>query len=577
MPHEKAAARGTVGTIPENRKIIPGKNKIITGLIGTFPVTVKNIFEKQKITSMKGKYISTLLLASTVALSSCGDFLSEYSQDQTVASQVSHFDELMLGSGYLGSSPISSGPNGNNVAGFFNILDDDVNTGRDRDSTSTYVSKAWLQSLQGIYGYFGWQEDVGVNNDGTIINDDAVTWNTLYNHINVINVILDEIATVPHDDDVTDAAWLRVQGEAYFCRAQFYFTLANLYGKPYDEATAATDPCVPLKLTPNIEHKFSRASVKDVYAQVVSDLTKAKDYLTRSPQNTSHLLHRASAEAAHLLQSRVYLYMQDWEKAEAEADSVMKSENFHLAAIGSLVPGEPYLTSENDDVIFSQGSNNIESNDIFTARPGDFCVSRDLYELYDSLDRRRTCFFGEYVDSLSSVSNDSIILRYKYERGGSLRAHISDAFCLRMSEAYLNKAEACAMQDKTAPALQALNALRAERIEGYTAKSYQGDELIRQVRDERRKELCFEGHRWFDLRRYGVSKRLPLEKNIVHVYNACGDYVGITYTRTLVLPPRDLSYTFAIPKSVMDFFTDGSMTTNERPERDPLEKEQADK
>lgn len=67
-------------------------------------------------------------------------------------------------------------------------------------------------------------------------------------------------------------------------------------------------------------------------------------------------------------------------------------------------------------------------------------------------------------------------------------------------------AEATAKTDPTI-ALNAVNELRKKRIseEKYKDKSgLSGDELLEFVRNERRRELCFEGHRWFDLRRYGM-------------------------------------------------------------------------
>lgn len=529
---------------------------------------------------MKKIFIPSLL-AATVALSGCDDFLSAYSQDQIVAKEVSHFDEVILGSGYLQSVAIADGPSVGNVGGFFNVLDDDVNTGRDRvvegQGESNVVSKAWLQAVESLYGYFGWQQEVGTNSDGSLIRDDAGTWDKLYEHINVTNVILYEIQDLPHSTETDEATFYRVQGEAHFLRAQFYFTLANLYGDVYDPQTCYNKPCVPLKLNPDVEFEFTRASVGEVYDQIVADLTTAEDYLTRSPQNPDHFLHRASVEAVQLLLSRVYLYMQKWDLAEQKAKAVMESENFYLAPISSFQSDVPFLTDENQEVIFSQGSNNLSCLTTFTARPGDFCVTKELYDLFSDNDRRKSCFFATYYnDEGSVVDNDSIQLAYKYERGNSLRAHISDCFALRMSEAWLNRAEALAMLHRDGEAMNLLNEFRKQRIDGYVDLAYTGNELVDEIRTERRKELCFEGHRWFDLRRYAVNAEYPYAKTLVHAYNVVGDGVGYMYTRTLVLPPGDKSYTFALPKSVVNFFEDGSLTTNPRDVRTPLEDQETD-
>lgn len=516
------------------------------------------------------------------ALVSCTDFLKEYSQDMIVAKHPSDLDEVMLGSAYLQSSAITSGPVGTRMGGFFNIMDDDVNTGGDRIDPETgkgsnEVSKAWTQCVLSNYGYFAWQQDVGINYDGSLSNDDAATWDELYAHINVVNTILDEIRDLPHESDRDRADWLRVQGEAHFLRAQFYFTLVNLYGAPYTPATASTSLGVPIKLIPGIEFEFTRATIAEVYTQINADLALAEDFLTQSPQNVDHMLHRASLEAVELLWSRVLLYQQDWAGAAEKAGRVLETENFYLAPLSSLSATSTFLTEENPEVIFSQGSNNLAPTAVFTARNGDYCVTRELYDLYDEGDARRDCFFGIY-DETSGIANDSVYLHRKYERANDLRAHISDYGMMRLSEAYLNRAEALALLalqggDNTEPNAL-LTQLRSQRIAAYQPENYSGTELVQQIRDERRRELCFEGHRWFDLRRYAVCDVCPYRRTIVHSFGVCGDYVGIMYRRTLLLPAGDLNYTFAIPKSVMKHFTEKPFDTNPRNAIEPLEDEE---
>ena len=117
-----------------------------------------------------------------------------------------------------------------------------------------------------------------------------------------------------------------------------------------------------------------------------------------------------------------------------------------------------------------------------------------------------------------------------------------------------------------------MNELRRNRIEGYENQNYTGAELVQQIRDERRKELCFEGHRWFDLRRYAVCTDYPYSKQITHVFNRCGDW-GVIETRTYVLKEHDPAYTFAIPEAVINF-DKVPMEDNPREERKPLKAEQ---
>jgi hypothetical protein len=76
----------------------------------------------------------------------------------------------------------------------------------------------------------------------------------------------------------------------------------------------------------------------------------------------------------------------------------------------------------------------------------------------------------------------------------------------RLSEIYLNYAEAEAELGQTATALLYLNKIR-ERAGMPDVVSGGGTDLINKILQERRIELCFEGHRYFDLRRWGMAEQ----------------------------------------------------------------------
>ena len=102
-----------------------------------------------------------------------------------------------------------------------------------------------------------------------------------------------------------------------------------------------------------------------------------------------------------------------------------------------------------------------------------------------------------------------------------------------MAEAYLNMAEACAMLDD-AEACDWLNQLRRNRIGQYVDMQYSGEELINEIREERRKELCLEGHRWFDLRRTTRPRM-----------------VKVLQGKTYILEQDDPRYTIPIPRDAI--------------------------
>ena len=495
------------------------------------------------------KYL--LYIVCFISFTSCGDFLDEYSQDLVVVKTVEDLDEVLLGDVYLPNKAPTAFLSSSFVS-WLNFLDDDINTVIYRRGGDKWLSTKWL------YGYTNWLQEIGASVDGsvTIASDDS-PWVETYYRINIINVILNELKNIDLDDDADELAALRIQGECHFQRGLFYFFLVNLYAKAYQPESAGEMLGIPLKLTSYVENEFHRNSVKEVYEQVVKDLILAVDELTRSPQSNPSF--RASRESALLLLSRVYLYMQDWENARKTAKEFLESKNM-LVNIAGLSTDQYFMNKNNEEIIFSQSSQTLVN--VLTAEGGDFCVSRNLYNLYDDKDYRKELYFKK------NVSTDSIALNRKYSKKEG-EAAPSDGFTLRVAEAYLNMAEACAMLGD-AGANTYLNALRRMRIGGYADQNYTGDELIGQVREERRKELCFEGHRWFDLRRYSVCSQLPFRKQIVHPFHTYNDDGGYTGTRVFVLKENETNvWTFLIPETTIDFDRI-PMENNERDSREPL-------
>jgi len=486
----------------------------------------------------------------------CDDFLEDYSQSQTVAKKVAHFDEVLLGDGYLPS--VKKDYISTDQAGFLNVLDDDVTT-----VNSPGVSKFWLYCMEPLFGYYAWQLEVGRNPAGNMVREDGTTWLDFYRRINVMNIILKEIDDVSVSTPAEEQDRIRVKGECHFVRASLYFALVNLYGKAYNKATSATDYGVPLKLTEYVEHdkekdtQFERTPVAEVYDQIVKDLKMAEEYLTQSPQGRP--LHRASKEAAQLLLSRVYLYMQDWHNAALTAEKLLEGDT-RLHRMSIRDSAKVFLSEENTEVLFSQGSMNFHNG--MTGARGDFAVSDELVELYDQENDYRRYFFGKNPNTFANK------LQWKYDT--TIQPHVSNVFALRIAEGYLNLAEAYAMEDNTEGANRYLRLLRESRIKDYVHTTYTGDELIEEIRLERRKELCMEGHRWFDLRRYAVCEKYPFSKEIRHEFNVYdGNQNAWDRTDIYVLGKNDPAYVMQIPKSVLEY-DEEQMPENPRNKRSPL-------
>lgn len=114
----------------------------------------------------------------------------------------------------------------------------------------------------------------------------------------------------------------------------------------------------------------------------------------------------------------------------------------------------------------------------------------------------------------------------------------------------------------------------AKRFAAPTTISESGSALVALIREERQRELCLEGHRWADLRRYTVCGKYPWSKTYRHAWaEFTYNYSTWGYERTRLrvyeLEANDKAYTPAFPKEVIEF--QNSISTNNRPERAPVE------
>ena len=133
-------------------------------------------------------------------------------------------------------------------------------------STSSYPRNV-------LGSFYHWAYDPFVTLENAQYRDND--WERFYKSIGVLNSIIymaDEFRSKEEDLELLN----RVEGEARFLRAGYYFLLVNIYGMPYNKVTASRDAGVPLKITEHIEDKyFSRSSVEAVYVQIVKDLERA--------------------------------------------------------------------------------------------------------------------------------------------------------------------------------------------------------------------------------------------------------------------------------------------------------------
>ncbi len=496
--------------------------------------------------------------------SSCNSFLKEYSQDLARVENIGDLDELLGGDAYYPAGYVEFGRSSITLHAtpfnhFVHFMSDEL---KQNDRTDNGRSDA------GYYGYFTWQRQVGINDKETDVAREDGSWNQVYDYINVTNMILAELEETEAENSNEEKAKIRIEGETHFLRALYYFTLVNLYAEPYSPEKASTTSGVPVKLTSFVEDKeYVNASVAEVYAQILEDLDRAVECLGQSERKS---LYRADINAAYLLLSRVYLYMQDYKNARKYAQLVIDAKPALFDLKGASNQGN-VLDDKNPEVIFSMGGDlltyYIYGSDRDDAQ-NPYYVSDELAAAFDNPDDLRKTVYLKETD-----------YGYCYQKIYWGRAHtgaycrVSDNYLFRTAEAYLNLAEAAAFDNDEAKAREMLGQLQAKRFSTAPVISESGEELIRLIQQERQRELCLEGHRWYDMRRYTVlpEGKGKWNRTVSHTYTQfSSDYYDPVPIRTRVfeLEPDDKAFTLAFPKEVLDF--QSTLGANRRPDRKPV-------
>lgn len=356
-------------------------------------------------------------------------------------------------------------------------------------------------------------------------------WQNPYKTVYLSNQILSILSQLDHNND--KVKYEKTLGAAHFFRAFAFHQVASVFTMPYQMTTAQSEMGIPLRLNPDLDYKSTRANLADTYAQIIMDYRHAIRYLPM----VETLKGRPSKAAAYAGLARIYLDMQDYDKAYNYADSCLqlKAEllNYKDLKASASLP----IARFNAEVLFSATS--IFSN---TLGQSFARIDRDLYESYSEHDYRKVVYFKQ---------NTSEVGTYAFK--GSYDNSVTTPFVgLTTSEVYLIRAESAVRTNKISQALSDLNTLLENRIDPtffVEVAENDPDRLLRTILKERRKELIFRGRRWSDLRRLNLDERF--RKTLIRTID------GKIYS----LEPNSLKYAQLIPDLAI---SESGMTQNKR-------------
>jgi len=315
--------------------------------------------------------------------------------------------------------------------------------------------------------------------DNTSIN---TTWFAIYAAVNEANQVIDKV-TALQSADLTDTEKNRIIGEAYFIRALSLFDLGRTWGN------------VPIITKATVTaHDFDgvkQSTQAQVYTQVIADLQQA---LTLLPEKIDR--NRATKNTARALLARVYLYQENWAKAEEYASLLIADANYQLVDYPTFF--QQKATKEGIfELLYTTADKNGHSLLWLSSSEGgrrEWAPSESIVPLLidPNVGGTRKALYKDQ----STTLNPKFYIGILYWR----TTGDDPAYILRIAEQYLIRAEARvkkATPDLTG-ALADLNAIRLRAKVPASVANTVAD-LSLAIENERRVEFAFEPHQWYDL------------------------------------------------------------------------------
>jgi hypothetical protein len=342
-------------------------------------------------------------------------------------------------------------------------------------------------------------------------------WTEAYQAIAAVNNILTRLEAVEFDPAFEAA----VSAECLALRALLHFSLTQIFAQDYNFTAGQSHLAVPYLKETNPGANAARNTMSEVYADLMADVNTALqlfqtggDLLTSEGYRQGSDIYFMNSYATLGLRARLHFYSTNYQNALADANSL-------LAGPFTLVPEYTLSQQDNDGVvgdfvdqwyrlapvleseaIFQLDIDEDDGNfanrsliDIYTANNGNAAhgISLDLLNKYEPSDARN----GWYIDEEDTPALDRHVFKYAGGLGIDADAHAFPV--MRLTEFVLMVAECEARAGNEMKARELV--LDITNRAGASPITSSGTQLIEDIITERQKELAFEGHRLFDLKR----------------------------------------------------------------------------
>lgn len=384
-----------------------------------------------------------------------------------------------------------------------------------------------------FHRYYNYEAPKDVSNEAYNI------WLFHYRVINNANAIINAIDGANGSQaDKND-----IKGQALAYRAWAYHRLVTRFSQAYQGGDNEGLPGVPIYTTAASGETQGnpRGTIKQVVDLMTADINQAIALLEDGATTHTEKSH-INANVAHGIAARIAMYKWDYPAALSHAKKAMAGYTFMSNAdFGSGLnsasnPEFMWCSTQSEQQYQGLGIRSWISF-VDKTSPGYAGgtsvfrkITRQLYESIPNTDRRKQWWLGSASGSIPKYQQ----IKFRTSNPESFDC---DVLYMRVAEMYLIAAEAAAELDNLAEARSTLQQLLASRIPGTVTLPTTKDELLEEIRYQRRVELWLEGFSQTDLKERGLPLARP----------SGPDDHTLVQAEVLNLPKYHAWFTFKIP------------------------------
>lgn len=474
------------------------------------------------------------ILTTVFLFQSCSDFL-----EQEPGTQVSITEQLSTKQGILQAltglyRELEANVRGERFAVYADVQGGNLKfTPASAGTSSTASTNAGeIKTPANITNVYSFDDQSAVSNFASFYTDS-------YDIINQCNLILEFTDALP---DATQAEKNQIKAEALTIRGYAHFLLTEIYSQNYSYTNDASHLGIVYNtqsITKGLQYQ-ARQTVAKTYSLIIDDITTALSLYSNTPLLSGPAYSFFNASSAKALLARVYLSKKDWKNAYEMANDVITNSGIQLMASADYIAQWEKTDTPVSEILLEfsiprdasagtvSGSMSVYYQYTSGIVYGDYVASQDLLDLYAPSDLRKQMFLEKPVKTL--INSQQIAINYNFTKKFQGNAGY---VAFRLSEQYLIRAEAALKLENPVQAKTDINTIRERANASLLSDSENLEEALFL---ERRKELCFEGHLFFDI----VRNKKNVSRNDGCISLNCSvDYPSLKF----VLPiPRNNTY-----------------------------------